>query len=393
MNYIKGFRYELFCIAKSYGMMHGVIWVLCPSDAGDAWNDLRIRQIQKNTDMVGDTGNEFYTQDMMNALRLRFEPPDQRNRWDRPLFRVNVTSAKDYIMTEKKNTESHQNQNLAENMNNNHNLKQNLDDGCSQNNQSSSYVGENEEDAAEKILHQSVYNMHSLRDSIRGEEQKINTSTKKRIGSSFKRPTNFKSNTTRLACTLTTNTDVNNVESTASKDHDDSSNNNNSITPTTTTATNSPINHPPSTTMEELIDEILNSFLLNTQPLKEGLSTKLHTSAESNVLHDIDRISQLYTTSIMNAMKTWGGGGKIQIPLQQQVQNECTNMMSSSMNTSSSCDYTNEMYAMEVKRRISVVEVKKWRKEYVRWVADHPPSDTSAVGIGRSFLMYVQNQI
>ena len=38
------------------------------------------------------TESFFYTEEHMNKLMLRHEPPDQRNLWDRPLYRVVVRS-------------------------------------------------------------------------------------------------------------------------------------------------------------------------------------------------------------------------------------------------------------------------------------------------------------
>jgi protein KTI12 len=82
MNYIKGFRYELHCISKSAGQKHGVVWTLCREQVAKAWNEQRSKSKQ----------DYFYTQEMMDELIARYEPPDQRNRWDRPLWRVDVCS-------------------------------------------------------------------------------------------------------------------------------------------------------------------------------------------------------------------------------------------------------------------------------------------------------------
>jgi protein KTI12 len=42
MNYIKGFRYELFCIARSLRTPHCVCWVETDDEASVAWNKERI---------------------------------------------------------------------------------------------------------------------------------------------------------------------------------------------------------------------------------------------------------------------------------------------------------------------------------------------------------------
>ena len=39
LNYIKGFRYELFCTARSSRTPHCVVWVECPTDVSNTWNE------------------------------------------------------------------------------------------------------------------------------------------------------------------------------------------------------------------------------------------------------------------------------------------------------------------------------------------------------------------
>eukprot|EP01038_Epipyxis_sp_PR26KG_P010737 gene10737-14422_t len=78
MNYIKGFRYELHCVAKSFRTSHCVIWVDCPVEQATAWNNSRLTETGDGYDPL-----------IMNDLRLRFEPPNPSNRWDCPLFKVN----------------------------------------------------------------------------------------------------------------------------------------------------------------------------------------------------------------------------------------------------------------------------------------------------------------
>ncbi|KAM9854960.1 protein KTI12 homolog [Aulostomus maculatus] len=75
LNYIKGYRYELFCLVKHARTPHCLVYCLTSDDVSSAWNTSR------------DVG-EQYTQDIFDALVLRFEAPDSRNRWDSPLFTV-----------------------------------------------------------------------------------------------------------------------------------------------------------------------------------------------------------------------------------------------------------------------------------------------------------------
>ena len=45
LNYIKGYRYELFCIARTVRTSYCVCWVECPSSKIAAkWNDVRLKE-------------------------------------------------------------------------------------------------------------------------------------------------------------------------------------------------------------------------------------------------------------------------------------------------------------------------------------------------------------
>ncbi|EEC50320.1 predicted protein [Phaeodactylum tricornutum CCAP 1055/1] len=85
LNYIKGFRYELYCISKAVGERHGVIWVLNDVSLVQQWNALR-RQSSADSEA-------FYSDALLQELMQRYEPPDSRNRWDQPLYRVDVRPA------------------------------------------------------------------------------------------------------------------------------------------------------------------------------------------------------------------------------------------------------------------------------------------------------------
>lgn len=74
-NYIKGYRYELFCLSKSCKTTCCVIHCdLLPVDCW-AYNENHDKNLQ-------------YSREIFDALVLRFESPDSRNRWDSPLFLV-----------------------------------------------------------------------------------------------------------------------------------------------------------------------------------------------------------------------------------------------------------------------------------------------------------------
>nr|XP_046249550.1 protein KTI12 homolog [Scatophagus argus] len=75
LNYIKGYRYELFCLTKHAQTPHCLVYCLTSDEVSSTWNTDR-------------DPAEQYTQDIFNALVLRFEAPDSRNRWDNPLFTI-----------------------------------------------------------------------------------------------------------------------------------------------------------------------------------------------------------------------------------------------------------------------------------------------------------------
>lgn len=81
LNYIKGYRYELYCIARSLRTPHCVAWIECEDNIAWQWNIDRA---------INDIDNS-YEELIMSDLRLRFEAPLEKNRWDNPLFRINCT--------------------------------------------------------------------------------------------------------------------------------------------------------------------------------------------------------------------------------------------------------------------------------------------------------------
>ncbi|XP_068595682.1 protein KTI12 homolog [Brachionichthys hirsutus] len=75
LNYIKGYRYELFCLIKHAQTPFCLVYCLTSDEVSSTLN--------KNRDAA-----EQYSQEILDALVLRFEAPDSRNRWDSPLFTI-----------------------------------------------------------------------------------------------------------------------------------------------------------------------------------------------------------------------------------------------------------------------------------------------------------------
>lgn len=77
LNNIKGYRYELWCIARAAGIRYCVLY--CDTEVGTCrtWNRVRSEQ-----------GLSSYNDSIFEDLARRFEEPDKRNRWDLPLFHL-----------------------------------------------------------------------------------------------------------------------------------------------------------------------------------------------------------------------------------------------------------------------------------------------------------------
>eukprot|EP00873_Tetraselmis_striata_P043594 jgi/Tetstr1/463858/TSEL_008670.t1 len=80
LNNIKGYRYELWCIARSCGTRYCMLH--CATDAATAagWNAAR-----------AEAGEPAYRPEIFEDLAGRFEAPEPRNRWDSPLFVAHPT--------------------------------------------------------------------------------------------------------------------------------------------------------------------------------------------------------------------------------------------------------------------------------------------------------------
>ena len=75
LNYIKGFRYELYCASKSVKTTQATVQCdLCEADV-----------VSLN---AGRPDNEQYSDNIIKELVQRYEAPISSNRWDSPLFLV-----------------------------------------------------------------------------------------------------------------------------------------------------------------------------------------------------------------------------------------------------------------------------------------------------------------
>ncbi|KZW00241.1 chromatin associated protein KTI12 [Exidia glandulosa HHB12029] len=75
MNYIKGFRYQMFCAAKEAGVRVCTVFAAAPPDKCKEWHAAR-----DETDKYDDA--------TFDNLLMRYEEPSSMVRWDSPLFIV-----------------------------------------------------------------------------------------------------------------------------------------------------------------------------------------------------------------------------------------------------------------------------------------------------------------
>ena len=295
LNYIKGYRYELHCLSKAAKQQHGIIWIL----NSDAMELNRIRGEQKP--------GSYFSDEQMRELIQRFEPPDPRNRWDNPLWRVDLSPS-----------------------------------------------SENTDQAAQDALKQSVYNMHELSETMKsdglGGVADEGGTVKKSAASTFTKGAGFK----RFR--------PSNRAKPSPEEAD--------IAVTTDAASHTPESKKdqPKKSLEEQIDAILDEFLLNVAPLKEGLSTRQHMNAQSNVLHEVDSLTLQVCNALVAAQAQNYGSFVTLTEFGAPIQMTC-------------------------RRQVPLTELKRLRKQYVRWVSKMPPDDTSHRGLVESFVQYVEAQV
>ena len=379
-NYIKGYRYELYCICKAATGSYCVVWCLNDVSTVKEWNSHR-------RNALSNPNSGFYSDDILDALILRYEPPDERNRWDRPLYRIDLRSA------EQVERQKDQKQGTG---------------------------------LAEQLLHQSLYNMHNLSAAIATNtstfEPSNNTANapstiikdgassvdeaivlKKKVSSTFKRSAFQKKASTPPigSATATTKTMTLTAEALSSFSGALSSTEPSdatavaAITPTTSTSYAVARNqnrrcsnkdqqqHVGHRTMEEQVDDFLIQFIQNVQPLKEGTSTRQHRSVESDVLHIVDTITQQLCAAIVDVITTTevdNESARIEIPFRNKVWYlDCATLNAKRMK---------DLLTLETLRDI--------RTKYVQWIRKNPieelESGNSNKVIIESFLSYIATQ-
>lgn len=83
--YIKGFRYEIFCLVKEAKTQYCIVEKLI--DVDTCWNWNRQRMIS-NDEKDSNEQSPHYSKETFDALVMRYEKCDENNRWDSPIFRI-----------------------------------------------------------------------------------------------------------------------------------------------------------------------------------------------------------------------------------------------------------------------------------------------------------------
>lgn len=352
LNYIKGYRYELYCISKAAGERHGVIWITTTDCSNISNNEVAKRRNGQRMDHQVRDGVETSTTSLDNnnalhlndrdgwyqddatidALVLRYEPPDDKNRWENPLYTVHVT---DVLPWGKEGTLEvtpdviHENAKLLTGEMNVMSMKENAPS------------------------------------SAVAESKPVITSASgfKRRGNKSIQQQQISMNQSQLSA-VTTPVPISMASRNLKHDMDDR---------------NIPdqfSNGSKPRRIEDVIDSILDSFLLNVAPLQEGVSTQKHISAESNMLNEVDNLTQRINNEILKAQKTAslsaGVGGRIFI-------NTGTN---------------NCRRAMNLSKPIYLNELRTIRKGFLKWTAAHPmPSSTKEEAMVEVYISYIESNI
>ncbi|ROV98178.1 hypothetical protein VSDG_04386 [Cytospora chrysosperma] len=92
LNYIKGWRYQLYCEAKNLTTPNVLLQIGCPLDRARAVNEARLRRREERLgageDVAGDdeAPEGAYEPGNWENLVFRYEEPNPMSRWDSPLF-------------------------------------------------------------------------------------------------------------------------------------------------------------------------------------------------------------------------------------------------------------------------------------------------------------------
>ncbi|KAL7542766.1 hypothetical protein ACHAWF_007247 [Thalassiosira exigua] len=353
LNYIKGYRYELYCISKAAGERHGVVWIMGDKSDGEPVRaglssssdelakkrNRERKEFQVNQKDCAGSGVELdgYFEDdaTMDALVLRFEPPDGRYRWENPLYKVDMAGVfpwgKDGTLKE------------------DHKPKPG-----------------NGEEGSSSLTSQ-------MREMELKEQPNAPTKPPKKSAAGFKRRGKKSSKQTPLQ-------QPKSDTSTTPPAH---------TVPSSISSRNLPTPDRSGTDLEQrsegkqkiesIVDGILDSFLTDTAPLKQGMSTLQQTSAESNALNQVDNVTQRTNTEILKVQRASsispGVGGRVFV-------------------TISNDGGDGKRHAMNLSKPLYANDLRNCRRQFLKWTAAHPMKDgTTEEEIMEAYLSFIESNI
>ena len=132
--------------------------------------------------------------------------------------------------------------------------------------------------------------------------------------------------------------------------------------------------------MEDVIDSRLHSFLTNTAALQEGKSMVRRSSADANVLNQVDNITQRINNEIFKAQKaaslSAGVGGRIFIPVGDGGGDE------------------ERRRGINLSKPLYTNELRNCRRQFLKWIAGHPMRDgTREEEMVEGYISYIESNI
>ena len=466
-NYIKGYRYELHCISRAAGTRHGVVWVLNDPSVCIRWNEERKKkriiekmtkrkslvagesEVDKNQNIgegednsqemdcdISEDDGYYPTSVEMEELMGRYEPPDPRNRWDRPLYRVDMSSSSMDTMTEEKT--------MDRSVYNMHSLRESVSNNINNNNNDdNSLVNTNitiNKTSDVDNINTNCNNNNNNKDLSNAETSKPRIKTK----SGFKRATKKKQGAVvkdrgakqgkfasladlangadlSLYCTDDSNGNGKDRRSgVGEKEKYDEQKQVPEFTKRVASTTPMKTKKLRVRTMEEIADGILRSFLYDdhsnlgeeagdnglvlgngsarsvlddgttsssvsfkkkfqqVQPLVSAASTKVHFPAGSDLLHDVDAV----TSDIVRLFLQIQEGKRIKDDDNSDKGIGAGSRADIDSNISIPLDRFDKNkspeheknYKMEISRTVSASELRKIQRQFVSWMKLNPPT-------------------
>jgi len=370
LNYIKGYRYELYCISKAAGERHGVVWIMGSDSDGECTRidmsspsdelakkrnqerkELQMKHEDEPLEKTIDLDGYFENDESMDALVLRFEPPDEKNRWENPLYKVDVTGVLPWGKDGTLEVSSAESDSFSK-------LKKDSDGIIGALSSQMKAVQAKDPSPGDS----NIPSAKSSKKSASGFKRRAKKSTQPKASAAMQKPQAAPS-----ADGIASTTAINAPSSMASRNLNSAADSGNSLKQ----------DGGSKRKMEDVIDSILDSFLLNIAPLQEGLSTLKQVSAESNVLNQVDNLTQRTNNEILKAQKmvtslSAGVGGRIFI----------------SLNGGSG------RRAMNLSKPLYGNELRNCRRQFLKWIAGHPMQDgTREEDMVEVYISYIESNI